>query len=155
MKEKLNKVFDAIKDAVGEVSGKAEIAKELVKLNYSRSKTEQNIKDAYAELGKVLFESGVVPECDSADEMDCLCEEIDTYLEDLKNIKDSINMIKGKVECSECGKICSENYQFCPVCGNELSFSNDEEYCCDCEECSDEENCCECEENATEETEKV
>jgi len=146
MNEKINKIVDAVKGAAGEISDKAEITKEIVRLNYARSKTEQNIVEAYAELGKVLYESGVIPECVESDEMDCICDEIDALMDQLKDIKDSINLIKGRVECNVCGKISPEDFQFCPECGSPLVSQLFEEEieeelpeCCDCEECEDSE----------------
>ena len=57
-----------------------------------------------------------------------LVGEIDSLLEEAKELQEKIQMAKGSpVRCSHCGTLCDEDCRFCPHCGNKLGVQKREQ----------------------------
>lgn len=110
-------LFDEIKGFAEGVGNKAKDVSDSVKINSVIAEEEQNLKNVYAEVGKMYFSL-------HAEEPE---EPYRELIEQIKQIKERINeqkaamlKIKGMRQCPHCGGDVAANAAFCPNCGGKL-----------------------------------
>ncbi len=90
---------------------------EITKLNMSISSEEDKIKKVYSEIGKSVYESFTKGETGAYSKQ---CEEIETYKETIKQLKQKILDLKDSKVCQSCGTEVAAAVAYCPKCGNKL-----------------------------------
>lgn len=98
----------------------ADKAKEVADLTMKTAelrREEQELKDCYARIGQRLYES--TKEVPSAADLHDF-NQIEAHLNNIKNIEEEIQQLKGKKPCPNCGKTIDAESKFCNYCGTVL-----------------------------------
>lgn len=89
---------------------------EVTKLNMSVGAEENKIQKAYSEIGKLVYEQYTKGERGN-DDVTAYCEKIESYEENIKEIKTKVLELKDKKACPECGVQMDIEDGFCSKCG--------------------------------------
>ncbi len=82
--------------------------------------TEAKIKEAYAEVGKLVYDAYCENEGDS-DIIENKCSELDALYADLESLKESYARVRNMKRCPACQKENATEAQFCSKCGSALA----------------------------------
>lgn len=82
--------------------------------------TEAKIKDAYTEIGKLVYDAYRDNEGDS-DIIETKCQEIDELYADLEHAKETYAKLRNMKRCTVCQKENTAEAQFCSKCGSALA----------------------------------
>lgn len=159
MKERFEEKFEEL---VNTAKTGADALKQNVTLRKDIHDTEDAIAVSMYDLGCETFDSKTTGETDE-EAIDMLVSEIKDLRRKLSSLRAELNALNGKVSCPSCGKVTSNDYDFCPFCGTKLfdvvlneedtdeCGDDDEDCCCECcgetceeDKCCEEEPCCDC-----------
>lgn len=105
-------VTKTAKDAV-KFSGDAV---EYTKLNYKISELKDDLKDTYAQIGMLVYETSDGNETDE-EKVEELCARVTELKDEIEILTSTINAMSNKKICSSCGAKMSAESNFCPKCG--------------------------------------
>ena len=117
----MNFSFDEIGDKVNRafhtVVKKTNKAYETAKISYNVSGVKDELKDAYAALGKKVYENSDNL-CETDIENDLII--IKTLLDRLNSEKDRLSTVKDKKRCQNCGQEIERDSAYCNKCGEKI-----------------------------------
>lgn len=132
LKEHASKAKDGALKLTKTVIGKTNNVVSQTKLKFAISETEDKIKEIYAEMGKLVYDTykstGAVD--DSLAEK---CRKIDALVLEAAELKEQLAELKETVKCADCGAYNHADDTYCSKCGakleknNEFSFEDDNE----------------------------
>ncbi len=93
---------------------------ETVKSNLAIADKEQEIKNIYTKLGKMMYDAYKASEEPDADSIAEQCVLLDKYFEEIEELKNKLNDIKNVKLCPQCGEKVKADHNFCPKCGKDL-----------------------------------
>ncbi len=105
-------VTKTAKDAV-KISGDAV---EYTKLNYKLSELKDDLKDTYAQIGMLVYQTSGGEETDT-EKLEELCARVTELNDEIEILTASINAMSNKKICSSCGAKMPAESNFCPKCG--------------------------------------
>lgn len=97
--------------------------KRTLKVKRTLKKAEDEFAGLLYELGCEIYEEYLNNTHDKT-AIDELFELIGVKHSFIKSLKNELNVLNGHVECDACGKLTSNDYDFCPFCGGKLSKNN-------------------------------
>lgn len=133
----MDELFDKLKDGASKAKDSAEkIAKKVAqrtsnvinqtKLTFAVNEVQNKIKDAYSEIGKMMYErhlDGI-----ETDELFSeLLEQIDKLMDEVSMLNDKIAELKNSLKCPECGSYNSVESEYCSKCGAQLQAEEEAE----------------------------
>jgi rubrerythrin len=90
------------------------------KLSVSLSNEEESLKNLYVEIGKKVHEiylyGGSLGKF-----FDEKYRELEIQENKIKELRETLDMVKGVKSCPKCGKSVDKAAEFCPKCGNSMS----------------------------------
>ena len=110
-----NMLSKTAKDAV-RVSGNAV---EYTKLKLKLSQIKEELKESYAEIGKIVYQANLGENVDDS-KLEGLYSKITDGLAQMKECEYELNNNFNKKVCDSCGESLSSESQFCPKCGNKV-----------------------------------
>lgn len=133
----MDELFDKLKDGASKAKDSAEkIAKKVAqrtsnvinqtKLTFAVNEAQSKIKDAYADIGKMMYEKhldGVETEELFTD----LFEQIDKLMDEVSMLNDKIAELKNSLKCPECGAYNSVEAEYCSKCGAQIKSDEETE----------------------------
>ncbi len=96
------------------------------KQKFNIASLENKISKDYKALGEAFYGFKKNGEIDDA-AVDELILSIDEKLSKIEEIKEEIRKAKADRVCANCGAAIEENTVFCPICGQKLEFTSEEE----------------------------
>lgn len=126
----MDEFFDKLKDGASKAKDNAErLAKEVAKrtqnaithtkLTIAANELQNKIKDAYAEIGKSVYEKYL--EGDTVDEnLKESFEQLDKLMDETAVIHEKIAELKNSLKCPECGAYNPTDADYCIKCGSHL-----------------------------------
>ena len=93
---------------------------ETVKSNFAIADKEQEIKNIYTGIGKMMYDAYKAGEEPNADTIAEQCVLLDEYFEEINELKNKINDIKNVKTCPVCGEKVKADHNFCPKCGKNM-----------------------------------
>ena len=114
----LYKLGDTITEAGNAATEKAKEVSEVTKLKCKIRKDETAIRDAYAKMGKAVYQC--IKEKKEYPAFEKEIEIIEAAEADIKLCKEYISCIKGVDICPECGEEVEKNSTFCRYCGAKM-----------------------------------
>ena len=105
-------VTKTAKDAV-KISGDAV---EYTKLNYKLSELRDDLKDTYAQIGIIVYQSTGENEAD-AEKVEELRARVTELNDEIEILTATVNAMSNKKICSACGAKMPAESNFCPKCG--------------------------------------
>ncbi len=118
--EKIMQRAKSTKDVVVRKSG--DVAK-MTKLKMAMMTAEGKIKDAYAEIGRIVYEAYRADEGDS-DAIEGKCAELDTLYAEVEALKEDYARVRNVKRCPVCQKENPADSEFCNKCGTALESSS-------------------------------
>ncbi|MBQ2391562.1 MAG: hypothetical protein II306_07310 [Clostridia bacterium] len=109
---KAKDVFDVASQKTCEV-----VSVQKMKICISRANAE--LKKEYAKLGKLCYESKK-KDCDVEKQMTQVILDIDAKIDEIKELKEQLSVMKNEITCSSCGQKCTKESEFCNKCGEHL-----------------------------------
>jgi ribosomal protein L40E len=153
LKKNLSGVSDSVAKRSESVVKKSTDVLELQKAKLKKVSLENDLKNAYAELGKLYFEN--YADGDLPKEMAELCEKITACQHAINEAEQKAASLKGVVVCASCQAEVDKDASYCPKCGAEIiHVVEDEESDLEDDEIADEEETEAPEDAAEEATEK-
>lgn len=93
--------------------------KKTMKVKRIIKKADDEFTGLLYELGCEIYEKHLNKTNDQAS-VNELIELISAKRSYIKSLKNELNVLNGHVECDNCGKLTSFNFDFCPFCGVKL-----------------------------------
>lgn len=133
----MDEFFDKLKDGANKAKDNAErLAKEVAKrtqnaithtkLTIAANELQNKIKDAYAEIGKTVYEKYL--EGTTGDEdLTSSFEQLDKLMDESAVIHEKIAELKNSLKCSECGAFNPADADYCIKCGSHLVAEADQD----------------------------
>lgn len=115
--EKIMQYTKKTQEVVAQKSG--EVAK-MTKLKMSIVSTEGKIKEAYATIGRIVYEAYRDDEGDS-DAIETKCRELDDLYADLEQLKAEYAAVRNMKRCEACGTDNNAEATYCSKCGAVLA----------------------------------
>ncbi len=92
---------------------------ELTKMKVAMNDTKNSIRDKFVKLGELTYFVAKGEDMGAAD-IEAIVAEIDELKQTLTEQEVKAAELTGKKICSHCNKIMSEEFSFCPACGNPM-----------------------------------
>jgi len=92
---------------------------ESAKAKYTEFDIQSSIDNLYMDLGKIVY-NGYKTDEDVSDSITNLCDEIQSKISELSNIKNKTDNFSYYIVCPSCSKGCDPKASFCPYCGEKL-----------------------------------
>ena len=112
---------------------------ETVKSKIAIADKEQEIKNIFGELGRMMYEAykeGAELDAEKAAEQ---CILLDEHYAEIEALRGKLNEIKNVNICPECGEKVKTEHSFCPNCGHNMKAEEKPECGCEGEEETSEE----------------
>lgn len=106
--------FNSLANKSKDVAGKAKMLAEVTGLNSQVGSKEAEVKIAYAEIGKLIYENKAAWKDVDLSE---LIGKIDGIEAEIAKLKEEIRTAKGVKLCTNCGEEIDIEVAFCPKCG--------------------------------------
>lgn len=141
----MDELFDKLKDGASKAKDNAEkIAKRVAhrtsnvisqtKLTFAVNEAQNKIKDAYSEIGKIMYKKHL-DGAETDESFTDLIEQIDKLMNEVSMLNDKIAELKNSLKCPECGAFNTVDSEYCCKCGAHLkSESEDDEVVLDVDE---------------------
>jgi hypothetical protein len=117
------KMIEKFEEILKNTKNSTDHLKKTLKVKRILKKAEDEFAGLLYELGCEIYEEHLNNTHDKKviDEQFELISVKHTFIKSLKN---ELNVLNGHVECDACGKLTSNDYDFCPFCGVKLSKNN-------------------------------
>ncbi len=121
-----DEIIDKAKVAFDVAVKATEDAVDTGKQKFNIASYESKLNKDYKSLGKAFYDLKKTGEIDN-EAVDGLLASIDEKLAKIEELKEEIRKAKADRVCANCGAAIEENIIFCPICGQKLEFTSDEE----------------------------
>lgn len=119
IKEQAGKAKDVAKKFGKTTVDKTNTVVSQTKLKLAISKTEDKVKEVYAQIG------GEIYDCYSkgagAPDVQEQCEKLDDLYKEIENLKEQLAEISENVKCASCGAYNRAEDAYCAKCGEKLT----------------------------------
>lgn len=112
----MEKILADLKNTAKSAVKKSSELLEIGKLKLSLVDIRSEIEKAYTALGKALYDAEKSGSED-AEALQAMIYDIDELFEKLAKAEEQCAELKKVKKCKGCGAVCSENSNFCAVCG--------------------------------------
>lgn len=119
IKEQAGKAKDYAKKFGKTTVDKTNTVVSQTKLKLAISKTEDKIKEVYAEIGGKIYEG--YAENLGAPDVKEQCEQIDGLYKEIEDLKQQLADISDTVKCDSCGASNNAKNVYCAKCGEKLN----------------------------------
>ena len=109
--------------AAGKVAGEVV---DTSKAKLQEMKLNADLKDAYARLGNVVYDS-IKKDSDNRQLIDMIVGEIDTLKKELQETQPVQSEDPGEIYCPKCGATNEKGFSFCCKCGTALTAERPEQ----------------------------
>lgn len=119
LKDMAEKVGDTVEKGAKNVSDNSKKMAEKMRLKKEIGQVENDIKDAYIEIGKKYFElNSTAPSEDYAENVNSIIAN-NAKIEELKA---ALNSLEDKIPCPGCGANLDKTQKFCDKCGAKVEL---------------------------------
>ncbi len=121
-----DELLDKAKVAFDVAVKATEDAVDTGKQKFNIASLENKLTKDYKALGEAFYAFRKNGEIDN-DAVDALIASIDEKKEKIEEIKEEIRKAKADRVCANCGAAIEKDTIFCPICGQKLEFTSDDE----------------------------
>lgn len=139
MKERFEELLSGAKNSAETIRQTLSVKKEI-------KECEDRIAVMLYDLGSETYLSKTTGEMDEKT-VDLLVSDITSARKKIKDLRAELFALTGKVECKNCRKVTSSDFDFCPFCGGKLYdvvIEDNKDYeeagACACTECTENED---------------
>lgn len=130
VKDTASAIFETTKEMAQEAGQKIEEKKRVLKLESQIKKARSQMDGIYAELGRQLYDercdvSGIFDK-ETAASVQQAYQSLDRLQRSIENWSAQIHSSSDTIICPQCGRACSSDYQYCPVCRAKLSKTDND-----------------------------
>ena len=119
IREYVTKAKDGAVKLTRSVSDKTNTVVDQAKLRFAIGKTEDKIKEVYAEIGSEVYTSYAAG--DGLGNIQEYCEKLDDLHKEAENLREQLNDLIKTVKCSNCGAKNGTDDVYCSKCGEKLN----------------------------------
>lgn len=132
----MEKLFDNLKKGVSVALTEAEKITKVVKdktvhiydttkLNIALNDTQGKVDKHYQKIGEIIYDR-YLNNRDVGGDVEDYCQEIDSFMEEIKELKDRIASLKNNAICPSCGHCNDKSGEYCSKCGKKLQDDEDD-----------------------------
>lgn len=118
--------MENIKNLIRSTKSQTDHLRKILKIKRILRKTDDELNGLIYELGFEIYNTHL-SKTENQPLVDELFELIGTKHMYIKSLKNELNALNGNIECDNCGKVISSDFDFCPFCGSGLFKNKSEE----------------------------